>query len=268
MSFRVVKGANAISQEKRSLISLRYKRITKAVNSTFWNIDSEIAHSIYVGSYGRGTAILTSDLDVLVELPEREYYRFTSAYGNGQSRLLQAVKNAILTTYPNTEVKGDGQVVVVLFTDGMKFEILPAFKKNNGWSESYIYPDTHMGGNWLSTNPKAEQEEMKRANEYSNGLLYDTCKQIRYIRDYYYPKCVLSGILIDTFVYRFIDGWRFSDANNTNGESFEMMLYQKYNLISLYGMYPPALYAPGSNMVVDSNKGWDTLGSILKTMIL
>lgn len=25
----------------------------------------------------------------------------------------------------------------------------------------YTYPDTNMGGNWRSTNPKAEQEAMK-----------------------------------------------------------------------------------------------------------
>ena len=78
-------------------------------------------HSIYVGSYGRGTAINTSDLDVLIQLPDSEYERFSSMYGNGQSRLLQAVKNAILDTYPNTDIKGDGQVVVVSFVDCMKF---------------------------------------------------------------------------------------------------------------------------------------------------
>lgn len=142
-------------------------------------------HSIYVGSYGRGTAINTSDLDVLIQLPDSEFNRFSSMYGNGQSRLLQAVKNAILDTYPNTDIKGDGQVVVVSFTDGMRFEILPAFKVQNYWGydETYRYPDTHMGGNWMTTNPKAEQNAMKQKNSSTNGLLYETCKHIRYIRD-------------------------------------------------------------------------------------
>ena len=64
-----------ISQEQRDTISLRYKRITKAINSEFWNSDSETAHSRYVGSYGRGTAIDTSDIDILVEWPRTEYER-------------------------------------------------------------------------------------------------------------------------------------------------------------------------------------------------
>ncbi|MEE0237096.1 MAG: nucleotidyltransferase, partial [Bacteroidales bacterium] len=43
-----------ISKEQRSLISLRYKRITKAINTEFWDSSSETDHSFYVGSYGRG----------------------------------------------------------------------------------------------------------------------------------------------------------------------------------------------------------------------
>lgn len=142
-----------IRQETRSLVSMRYKRITRAINNTFWDCDSETINSFYVGSYGRGTAIKTSDLDVLMQLPSEEFEHFTSQTGNGQSRLLQSVKNAILVTYPNSSVKGNGQVVVVSFSDGMKFEILPAFKNESlwGWDGTYKYPDTHMGGNWLST---------------------------------------------------------------------------------------------------------------------
>lgn len=68
MSYRVTKNEHVIDLDTRSLISVRYKRITKAVNQTFWNSISDTAHSFYVGSYGRGTAINTSDLDVLIEL--------------------------------------------------------------------------------------------------------------------------------------------------------------------------------------------------------
>lgn len=144
MSSKVSK--HPISQDKRANISARYKRITKSINQTFWNTESETLHSIYVGSYGRGTAIDTSDLDVLFELPSDEYDHFTGLSGNGQSRLLQSVKNAILDTYPRSDVKGDGQVVVVKFSDGMVFEILPAFRNETylGWDGTYKYPDTDI----------------------------------------------------------------------------------------------------------------------------
>lgn len=113
----------------RSLISTRYQTVTRAVNIEFWNSSSNSAHSLYVGSYGRGTAIDTSDIDILVEVPESNYRRYDTLKGNGQSRLLQAVRNALLSSYPRTDIRADGQVVKVQFSDGMKMEVLPAFRK-------------------------------------------------------------------------------------------------------------------------------------------
>lgn len=72
MSSHVMPGSETISQDQRNLVAKRYKTITKAINSEFWNSVSETQHSLYVGSYGRGTAIDTSDLDVLVQLPKSE----------------------------------------------------------------------------------------------------------------------------------------------------------------------------------------------------
>jgi hypothetical protein len=125
---KVTKNNHPIDVDTRSLISLRYKTITKAINREFWDSDSETDHSRYVGSYGRGTAINVSDLDVLIELPNEEYEHFKSLAGNGPSRLLQSIKKAILYTYPRTDIRGDAQVVVVSFSDGMRFEVLPAFR--------------------------------------------------------------------------------------------------------------------------------------------
>ncbi|MCI9532862.1 MAG: hypothetical protein HFH38_14325 [Lachnospiraceae bacterium] len=120
------------------------------------------------------------------------------------------VKNAIISAYPRSNIKADGQVVVIDFTDGIKFEILPAFSNTDYFvNVTYTYPDTNMGGNWKSTNPKAEQEAMQKKNANSNGLLYDTCKHIRNIRDNNYSSYHLSGILIDAFVYVAIQGWHF-----------------------------------------------------------
>ncbi len=272
MSSVVKKDVHVIDMDTRSLISSRYKRITKSINQAFWNVTSETAHSFYVGSYGRGTAINTSDLDMLVELPESEYNHFTSVYGNGQSRLLQAVKNAVLGTYPNTDIKGDGQVVVVKFSDGMKFEILPAFKNNSiwGWDGTYKYPDTHMGGNWMTTNPKAEQDAMKEKNNDTNGLLFDACKHIRYVRDNHFASYHLSGILIDSFMFEAIRGWHFlrdGEQHSGGSETFEEALLRFYNEKSLSGYITPNMKAPGSNMEVDASKGWEVLGKVLKYMV-
>src|ERR1017187_9441818 len=50
-------------------ISSRYKAITRRLNTDFWSTTSDTAHSFYVGSYGRNTAINGfTDLDIVFEL--------------------------------------------------------------------------------------------------------------------------------------------------------------------------------------------------------
>lgn len=119
MGSPVLKRGEIISQDIRDTISKRYRTVTRAINKEFWNSQSDTQHSLYVGSYGRGTAIDTSDLDILVELPQRNFNQYDSIKGNGQSRLLQAVRNAILVSYPRSDVRADGQVVKISFNDGM-----------------------------------------------------------------------------------------------------------------------------------------------------
>lgn len=262
----IVKHGEVISAEQRSIISYRYKRVTKAVNREFWGIESETAHSFYVGSYGRGTAIDTSDIDILVELPRDVYDQYDAHKGNGQSRLLQAVKNAILETFPRSDVRGDGQVVVVYFTDGIKFEILPAFQHLDWWGNwvgTYDYPDSNMGGNWLSTNPKAEQEAMEQKNRESNGLLYDTCKHMRQIRDTYFKSYHLPGIVIDSFAYNYIADWHWTREGEVSTQpsgTFEKRLYNQCPNCSFY------LTAPGSGMQVDTSACVDILNKVLNYM--
>ena len=55
-----------------SNVQNRYHAITKRVNSDYWNSSSDTLHSLYVGSYGRGTSIYTSDIDIVVELPTQD----------------------------------------------------------------------------------------------------------------------------------------------------------------------------------------------------
>lgn len=272
MSERVTRSGEIIPLETRQKISERYKRMTKAINKAFWGIDSNTSHSLYVGSYGRGTAIDTSDLDVLIELPKSEYERYDAYKGNGQSRLLQAVKDAVLSTYPNTYVKPDGQIIKVRFSDGMKFELLPAFPNldflgmPNG---TYTYADTNNGGNWKATNPKSEQKKMRELNNNSNGLLFDTCKHIRRIRDEHFSSYHLSGIVIDAFVCTAIDGWKWCDDGDGT-EPAEPLQYEKHLLSRLQSMrflYLETLRSPGSRQVLEWSDSVECLEKVLKYIV-
>lgn len=264
----VSRNGHVIDSEKRNLISSRYKRMTAAVNREFWGTSSDTANSLYVGSYGRGTAISDSDLDILVSLPRSEYERFDAYRGNGQSRLLQALEDSIESTWSTSNIHADGQVVVVKFSDGMRFEILPAFKDAYSWtnSDTYTYADTNSGGRWLSTNPKSEQEAMREKDTRSNGLLFDTCKHIRYVHTQHFSSYHLSGILIDSFVYAAIGGWHWvNPAEGSRQEkSYESCLLDYFDANCKYNFL--ALKAPGSGQTVEIGNDGDCLRKVLNWM--
>lgn len=186
--------------KNRSEISDRYNRITKKLNNKYYNSESEINHSLQVGSYGRGTAINgISDLDMIFELPWEVYDKYDEHESNGQSALLQEVKNYIKESYPNTDISGDGQVVVVSFIN-YKIEVLPGFFNDDS---SYTHPDSNDGGNWKTTNPRPEISEINDKNNYTNGNLKRLCKMVRSWKNK--NGIDMSGILIDTFCYNFFN---------------------------------------------------------------
>jgi len=271
MSDLIKKRGEVISYDIRSRISKRYHTVTTAINQEFWNTSSNTQNSFYVGSYGRGTAINTSDLDILVILPEYEYSHHNAMKGNGQSRLLQAVRQAIITSYPRSKIRADGQVVKVSFSDGMEFEVLPAFKNTDyrdNWDGTYKYPDSNMGGNWRSTNPKDEQKAMKNKNETSKGLLYDTCKHLRFIRDNHFSSYHLSGIVIDSFVYQAIGNWKWlseGEISSTPSGTYEQKLLDFLNTNSLLGSL--SLNAPGSKQPVYTVDSLECLKKVLNYMV-
>ena len=201
---------NNLRMKSQTVENIRYrtKRITKQLNKDFWGSDSEVNHSFYSGSYGRGTDIFVSDIDLLMQLPYETYKKYNDYSGNGQSALLQAVKNSIEKTYKSYK-RADGQVVKVDFTDGVSFEIVPCFINKDG--ESYTYPDTNSGGSWRVTNPKAEIKAINQTNNDCNKNLKRLCRMMRcWKKENNVP---MSGFLIDTLAYQFLKNWKYRDKS-------------------------------------------------------
>jgi hypothetical protein len=190
-------------------ISYRYRRITNQLNKDFYGFESETYHSIYTGSYGRDTAIAGfSDLDMLFWLHPDDYSRFNTYSGNGQSAMLQEVRASILNTYPGSAVIGDGQVVVVEFTDNMKFEIAPGFELSDG---SFKCPNSNGGGYWYITNPRAEQNEINNKNSAWNYNLKRLAQMARAWKGAW--DVPIGGLLIDTLAYNFLESWAYRDKS-------------------------------------------------------
>ena len=198
-----------IQVQNSGTISTRYQNITRRLNTDFWNTTSDTSHSLYVGSYGRNTAIDGfSDLDMIFRLPYAVYQQYDKYSGNGQSALLQAVKNSIAKTYSTTDIGADGQVIEIAFSDNITFEVVPAFIND---ADSYTYPDSNDGGSWRVTNPKPEIEAIRTRNNDCNKNLIRLCRMMRAWKGKW--NVPMGGLLVDTLAYQFIDDWEYKDKS-------------------------------------------------------
>ena len=190
-------------------IATRCKNITKRLNTDFWSTTSDTSHSLYVGSYGRNTAIHgTSDVDMIFRLPYQVYQQYDGHRGNGQSALLQAVRASVKKTYSTTDIGADGQVIEVSFGDDIRFEVVPAFINKD---RSYTYPDSNSGGSWKKTNPKPEIAAIRARNNACNGNLVLLCRMMRAWKNE--MNVSIRGLLVDTLAYQFIGSWEYRDKS-------------------------------------------------------
>lgn len=188
-----------LAVRNENAISSSYRSITVRLNKDYWDLDSDSAHCLQVGSYGRNTAIHgVSDLDMVFELPAKDLERFKKVQENGPSQMLQEVKKCLIARYPKTKISGDGQVVVVEFS-GYRVEVLPAFYNTD--DNSYTYGDTHNGGSWRKCKPRQEIAALNERNRTANRNLKRVCKMLRSWKEA--VGAPMSGMLIDTLAFQF-----------------------------------------------------------------
>lgn len=242
-----------MSSDTVGKIQSRYRQITKRINIDYWGSSSETAHSLYVGSYGRGTEIWTSDIDMIVQLPYEIYIKYDNYSSNGQSALLQNVKAVLQKTYSTSDPKGDGQVIGINFTDGINFEIVPAFIRTDN---SYTYPDTNNGGSWKITDPRKEISSMDSRNNATNKNLKRLCRMARAWKG----KCnvPMSGILIDTLAYKFINDWAYKDKSFLYYDYMSRDFFEYLKNIDKTQLY---WLAPGSSRYVWKDGNFQTKAS-------
>ncbi|WP_169779795.1 nucleotide-binding domain-containing protein [Campylobacter curvus] len=231
-----------IPDDKIAKISDRYKQITKRLNNDFWNKNSEKEHSLYVGSYGRDTETKTSDIDMLFWLPYEKYSQYSNYSGNGQSALLQDVKESIRKTYSQTDIRADGQVIVVDFSDGICFEVVPCFENNDG---SFIHPNSNNGGSWKRTDPIPEIKTIKDENNEWNKNLKRLCRMARAWKDEF--GVPIGGLLIDTLAHNFLENWEYK---NESYSCYHWMIRDFFEYLKNQNKEQKYWHAVGSNQKI------------------
>lgn len=207
------------------------------------NRDLKSVHSYFAGSYGRGTEINTSDIDLIVALPIRVYKELRGIYAC-QSYWLNEVANAIKSRYTSAKINVDGQVVSVDFGK-VKFEVLPAFLNKRKTPYQYIYADTNDGGVWRTTDPR---KDVMACNElFRNvGIRYkEMCWLMRCWRD----NCGVDihGIIIDCYMYEVFSSLEYSELPEY--DMLSLLFFEK--LLASNEQMP--VFVPGSKTEIQNN---------------
>ncbi|WP_315437247.1 nucleotide-binding domain-containing protein [uncultured Selenomonas sp.] len=237
-----------IQLDNRSDMEKSAGEIAKKLNKHYYGLAEDTSSHLYiVGSVGRQTAIKdSSDLDIIFDLPTSVYNRFNAYEKNGQSSLLQEVKQVMKERYSRTEVSGDGQVVVIEFTK-YTVELVPGFKQSDN---RFKYPDTHDGGKWKYTDPLSEQDECANCNDKSNGIYYDFCHIMRSWKNTIGFE--FGGLLIDTLVYNHFE--ERDNYANCGYVDYLTILQKLFDYLKGKNKDQSYWYAVGSNQQI-SNSG-------------
>jgi hypothetical protein len=184
------------------------KGVVSCLNRRYYGCPSETDNSFLVGSWGKDTATRPPrDVDVFFVLPFAVYTRFEGYVWSRQSALLQEVKSVLTDTYPDTDMSGDGQVVVVRF-GSYSVEVVPAILLTSG---KYWICNTHDGGSYKVTDPLAEIAHIRAVDQANNGNLRPLIRMLKAWQAY-------CGVPIKSFQLELLAAdfigqspWRFHD---------------------------------------------------------
>lgn len=168
---------------------------------------------LIVGSYAKGTNIRPArDVDVFFKMPWKEMPDSNLLY-NVQSNLLQRIKNILIEKYSSTDIKADGQVVVINFSNTHFVELIPAFEILSGIHQGkFFIPDTTNGGRWKLVDPLAEIRNIIYYDTLTNGNAKILIRMIKCWQKY--CQVNIKSFVIEQVVIKFLQQYEY--ANKTS----------------------------------------------------
>jgi hypothetical protein len=156
------------------------------------------------------------DIDLLYFPPSSLFAQYSAYSGNGQSALLQAVRDSLMPSYPRTQIRGDGQVVVVEF-DSITMEVVPAFNRLGGGI--YIC-DTNNGGRWKVADTEAEAADLEFNDRLCSGNLRKLIRLLKQwkrtwnvpIKSFHIERLAQESILASSYKQHDWLDWHLRDA--------------------------------------------------------
>jgi len=193
----------------------KYNGVCETLHKNYYESTYNGDTKFLFGSYKKKTNIRPiaedQDVDVIFKMPEDEFEKYDNYNGNGQSALLQKIKDILKDRYATTEkISGWGKVVLVQFSDNThNVEILPGWELEDGRLK---IPNTENGGHWDFFDPKKDINFFQDSNDRTNGL---TAELSRMLKKWKREVKTLSikSFEIENYVIEFLNGYAFDEVN-------------------------------------------------------
>ncbi len=219
--------------------------VRRRLNSHYFGFPSE-DNALLVGSWGKFTRMRPPrDIDLLFELPPAVHARFEKHTGNKQSELLQEVKRVLQGTYPQTTMRGDGQVVLVAFNT-ITVEVIPAFKLTSG---QYWICDTNDGGSYITTDPVAEMEVIQSVDTNCNRNLRPLIKMLKAWQAH--CNVPLKSFILELLATEYIQTCQWRDRSLFY---YDWIVRDFFRFLVTKAFYP--VFVPGTNEMILLNNEW------------
>jgi hypothetical protein len=205
--FRTFQSNLSITDRQAQDAVTKFKGLTSTLNTAYRNDNSDSANAFVIGSWAKDTHIRPPrDVDMYYVLPIDVYHRF-EAYSHGankQSAILQEVKRKLMNSYHNSEIRGDGPVVLADFY-GWTVEIVPAFYIP-GTDRNFLVCDTRDGGRYIKTMPFHEVDHIEAAEKRVNNNVRPLIRMLKCWQAY--CNVEIKSFHLELLAVEFLDSWQ------------------------------------------------------------
>lgn len=195
----------------------KYTGVCKVLHKKYYENNYDGKSKLLFGSYKTKTNIRPisemQDVDVLFKIPQNTFDKFNNYDSNGQSALLQEIKDVLKNTYNTTDkISGWGKVVLVKMADGShNIEVLPALENEDG---TFTIPETANGGSWENFDPRKQVVEFTTSNSDTSGLTADLARMMKSWKRKSSTMLYSSHMLLNDII-------EFLNSEFTNGAEYE-----------------------------------------------
>jgi hypothetical protein len=196
-----------VTDDQRNDANMKQLGARKALQAHYYGQATDSPPGLVVGSWGKRTNRRPpADIDVFFFMPLQEFARFEALASQKQSALLQEVKGILSDKYFQSDMRGDGQVVQMLF-NSITVELVPVFAFPGGW----LMPHTANGGTWRKVDPIAEFQEVDSADTASAGNARRLMRMMKCWRDHSHVP--LKSFVLERLVGAFIATYQYRDQS-------------------------------------------------------